>query len=75
MGTGFAFTEGPVWDRSDFLWVSDEKGNRIVKLYPDGRIETTLSVIDPDGSTYDQTASPVEYLERFALRHPAFRGR
>src|SRR5271168_4174632 len=29
MGTGFAFTEGPVWDRTDFLWVSDEKGNKI----------------------------------------------
>ena len=26
MGTGFVFTEGPVWDRADFLWVSDEKG-------------------------------------------------
>ncbi len=54
MGTGFAFTEGPVWDRSDFLWVSDEKGNRIVRLYPDGHIETAISVIDPDGSTYDK---------------------
>jgi gluconolactonase len=54
MGTGFAFTEGPVWDRSNFLWVSDEKGNQIVKLYPDGRIEPAFSVIDPDGSTYDR---------------------
>src|SRR6202021_2263934 len=54
MGTGFAFTEGPVWDPSNFLWVSDEKGNRIVKLYPDGHIETVLSLIDPDGSTYDK---------------------
>src|ERR1700733_2347913 len=54
MGTGFSFTEGPVWDRSDFLWVSDEKGNRIVKLYPDGHIETAVSLIDPDGSTYDK---------------------
>ena len=34
MGTGFVFTEGPVWDRADFLWVSDEKGNKIDKLYP-----------------------------------------
>jgi gluconolactonase len=54
MGTGFSFTEGPVWDQSDFLWVSDEKGNRIVKLYPDGHTEQVLSVIDPDGSTYDR---------------------
>ena len=54
MGTGFVFTEGPVWDRSDFLWVSDERGNRIVKLYPDGHIEPMLSLIDPDGSTFDR---------------------
>jgi gluconolactonase len=54
MGTGFAFTEGPVWDRAGFLWVSDEKGNKIDKLYPDGHIETVVSVIDPDGSTYDR---------------------
>ena len=54
MGTGFAFTEGPVWDRTNFLWVSDEKGNKIDKLYPDGHIETVVSVIDPDGSTYDR---------------------
>ena len=54
MGTGFSFTEGPVWDRSDFLWVSDEKGNQIVKLHPDGRVEPVLSLIDPDGSTYDR---------------------
>ena len=54
MGTGFNFTEGPVWDSHNFLWVSDEKGNRIVKLYPDGHTETMVSVIDPDGSTYDR---------------------
>src|ERR1700743_2320445 len=34
MGTGFTFTEGPVWDRANFLSVSDEKGNKIDKLYP-----------------------------------------
>lgn len=54
MGTGFDFTEGPVWDPANFLWVSDEKGNRIVKLYPDGHTETMISVVDPDGSTYDR---------------------
>ncbi len=54
MGTGFTFTEGPVWDRSNFLWLSDEKGDQIDKLYPDGRIEPALSLIDPDGSTYDR---------------------
>src|SRR5271156_6847012 len=24
MGTGFGFTEGPVWDPAGFVWVSDE---------------------------------------------------
>jgi gluconolactonase len=54
MGTGFGFTEGPVWDPADFLWVSDERENKIYKLYPDGHKETMVSLIDPDGSTYDK---------------------
>jgi gluconolactonase len=54
MGTGFSFTEGPVWDRADFLWMSDEKENKILKLYPDGHTETAFTIIDPDGSTYDR---------------------
>jgi gluconolactonase len=54
MGTGFAFTEGPVWDPAGFLWLSDEKGNKIDKLYPDGHVETMVSVVDPDGSTFDK---------------------
>ncbi|HEX4022137.1 MAG TPA: SMP-30/gluconolactonase/LRE family protein [Acidobacteriaceae bacterium] len=54
MGTGFGFTEGPVWDPAGFLWVSDELNNRIVKLYEDGHIEDMVSLVDPDGSTYDR---------------------
>ena len=54
MGTGFGFTEGPVWDSAGFLWVSDESKNQIDKLYQDGRVEKMLSLIDPDGSTYDR---------------------
>jgi gluconolactonase len=54
MGTGFAFTEGPVWDPAGFLWVSDERKNKIVKLYPDGHTEDMVSLVDPDGSTYDK---------------------
>jgi gluconolactonase len=54
MGTGFSFTEGPVWDPSGFLWVSDESTNKIVKLYADGHTEDMVSLIDPDGSTYDK---------------------
>ena len=54
MGSGFGFTEGPVWDPSGFLWVSDESKNKIFKLYPDGHTEDMVSLVDPDGSTYDK---------------------
>ena len=54
MGTGFAFTEGPVWDPAGFLWLSDERNNVIDKLYSDGHVESMVSVVDPDGSTYDK---------------------
>jgi gluconolactonase len=53
VGTGFAFTEGPVWDDAGFLYLSDEKGNKIYRLYPDGRKEEVISIGDPDGNTFD----------------------
>jgi gluconolactonase len=54
VGTGFGFTEGPVWDSSGFLYVSDEEQNKIYKLYLDGRREEVISLGDPDGNTYDR---------------------
>jgi gluconolactonase len=54
MGTGFGFTEGPVWDPAGFLWVSDESKNEIDKLYQDGHVEHMVSLVDPDGSSYDR---------------------
>ncbi len=54
MGDKFGFTEGPVWDATGFLFVSDEEKNAIYRLYPDGKRETVLSLGDPDGNTYDQ---------------------
>jgi gluconolactonase len=53
MGTGFGFTEGPVWDEAGFLYVSDETINKIYKLYPDGKKEELIALGDPDGNTYD----------------------
>jgi gluconolactonase len=53
VATGFGFTEGPVWDRRGFLYVSDEQKNKISRVYPDGRVETLLEIGDPDGSTLD----------------------
>jgi gluconolactonase len=55
VATGFGFTEGPVWDRSGFLYVSDETLNKIFRVYVSaGRKEEVISLGDPDGSTYDQ---------------------
>ena len=54
MGTGFGFTEGPVWDPRGFLYVSDETLNKIFRLYPDGHREEMISLGDPDGNTFDQ---------------------
>jgi gluconolactonase len=53
IGTGFGFTEGPVWDKRGFLYLSDEVTNKIFKLFPDHRHEDVVSLGDPDGNTYD----------------------
>jgi gluconolactonase len=51
---GFGFTEGPVWDKSGFLYVSDEEQNKIFRVYvKDGRKEEVIALGDPDGNTYD----------------------
>jgi gluconolactonase len=54
MGSGFGFTEGPVWNSAGFLYVSDEEKNAIFRLFPDGRREQVIALGDPDGSTYDR---------------------
>jgi len=51
---GFGFTEGPVWDESGFLYVSDETLNKIFRVYVDGRKEAVIALGDPDGSTFDR---------------------
>jgi gluconolactonase len=51
--TGFGFTEGPVWDPSGFVYVSDETLNKIFRVYSDGHKETLISLGDPDGNTFD----------------------
>ena len=54
MGTGFGFTEGPVWDEAGFLYVSDETINKIYRLHLDGKKEEVISLGDPDGNTFDR---------------------
>src|SRR5437868_468183 len=54
VATGFGFSEGPVWDETGFLYVSDETLNKIFRVYPDGNKQEVISLGDPDGSTYDR---------------------
>src|SRR5580700_9817937 len=54
VGTGFGFTEGPVWDEAGFLYVSDETINKIYRLHPDGKKEGVIALGDPDGNTFDR---------------------
>lgn len=54
VGTGFGFTEGPVWDQAGFLYVSDETINKIFRLRPDGKKEEVIALGDPDGNTFDR---------------------
>lgn len=53
-GTGFGFTEGPMWDPAGFLYVSDETLNKIYRLYPSGKKDELISLGDPDGNTFDR---------------------
>jgi len=50
----FGFTEGPVWDQTGFIYVSDEVQNKIYRVFLDGRKEELISLGDPDGNTYDR---------------------
>ena len=53
MGSGFGFTEGPVWREDGSLLVSDEEKNQLLRLYPDGHAQPLQALGDPDGSTLD----------------------
>ena len=54
LANGFGFTEGPVWDKAGFVWVSDEVKNKIYRVHSDGTKEEMISIVDPDGNTYDR---------------------
>jgi gluconolactonase len=55
IATGFGFTEGPVWDQSGYLWVSDETLNQIFKVdIKTGNKTQVIALGDPDGNTYDK---------------------
>jgi gluconolactonase len=74
LATGLGFTEGPVWDPSGFLYVSDEELNKIFRIYQDGHREELISLGDPDGNTYDsqhQLLDCASYLRAIIRISPA----
>src|SRR5271167_2575067 len=54
VGTGFGFTEGPVWDEAGFLYVSDETINKIFRVDANGNKQEVIALGDPDGNTFDR---------------------
>jgi gluconolactonase len=54
VATGFGFTEGPVWDPDNFLYVSDETQDSIYRVTMDGHKQGVIHLGDPDGNTFDQ---------------------
>jgi gluconolactonase len=60
IASGFGFTEGPVWDPSGFIYVSDEEINKIFRVFPDGRKESIIDLGDPDGNTYDKQSRLID---------------
>jgi gluconolactonase len=53
VGSGFGFTEGPVWEPGGSVLVSDEESNELCRLFPDGHHVTVMKLGDPDGNTRD----------------------
>jgi gluconolactonase len=55
IASGFGFTEGPVWDKAGYLYVSDETLNKIFKVdVRSGQKQEIIALGDPDGNTYDK---------------------
>ena len=55
VASGFGFTEGPVWDKAGYLWVSDEVTNQLFQVnLADGKKHEVMALGDPDGNTYDK---------------------
>jgi sugar lactone lactonase YvrE len=55
-GHGLLFPEGPRW-RSDTWWVSDQLGNRVVRIKEDGSLEDVVELDAPSGLGFAQDGS------------------
>ena len=60
IATGFGFTEGPVWDPGNFLWISDETINKIYQVQMDGSKKSVLDLGDPDGNTLERNGNLID---------------
>jgi gluconolactonase len=55
VASGFGFTEGPVWDKAGYLWISDEVTNQLFQVnLSEGKKQEVMALGDPDGNTYDK---------------------
>lgn len=54
LATGFGFTEGPLWDRRGFLYVSDEVQNKIYRLDAHGSKTAVIGLGLPDGNVFNR---------------------
>lgn len=54
LATGFGFTEGPMWDKRGFLYISDQIQNTIYRVDAKGKKTAIISLGIPDGNTYDR---------------------
>src|SRR5690242_3799177 len=54
IATDFGFTEGPMWNASGFLYVSDETIIHIFLVSSKGRKEAVIATGAPDGTTLDR---------------------
>jgi gluconolactonase len=66
IGSGFGFTEGPLWRPEGKLWFSDVTGNLVRSITPDGKVEVLIekaggetnapagSFIGPNGMVADK---------------------
>ena len=42
VGSGFQFTEGPLWRPDGYLWFSDVMGNVVRSITPSGQVEVLI---------------------------------
>ena len=53
LGTGYAFAEGPLWDRQGFFYFADVRADRLYRLVPGQAPEVARKTENGNGTTFD----------------------